>query len=608
MKRHKIVGLGIGVFAVATLTFGALSRAAENIGTSRQPLVGGALVDAEHQEEFGLLGYQDDSGSCSASLLRNDWVVTAAHCVDMKNAKGEYVSDPNRPGQNKLKRIAGMKLTASWKNPQTQTAIRVETFRPYDIAIIKVDKPFVVGKSSTRYSRLTFRDAGFPYFGEPVGASLLIFGTGINRFASGSGASAVPSSNDGLYRMSYSKPTRNEDNRYWYPSVNGQMIAGGDSGGPSFAWCLNGYALVGVHSLAHTESIEGKPKEGWDWVSSTSEAADAPIADVWDQIIKIIGPMPYVSDPTDPPNTQTGNVGTFAKTPPDFQPIWLYGIRTNGDVMWYRRDSNSSAWQGPKKVNTGWNRYKDVIAAGGNCFYALTTDNKLMWFRHDGFNNGADDWGSPAPKITSEPAVRLGRKSKVFAKRDSILSAITGGTEVGRGWNFKRIFSGGEGIVYAIRDDGKLMWYRHNEYSTGGNSDTWQAPREVGSDWGNFRDVFSTGKGHVYVVKSDGTLWLYLQKGYETGEKSWYPAEQVGVGWIFQQIIPVGQDAAGGDTILAIQSDGKLLWYKRSRAPRANALARTKMRWEGPVPIGSGWQDFGKVVALLPDSAPIAPR
>ena len=31
--------------------------------------------------------------------------------------------------------------------------------------------------------------------------------------------------------MSYAKATRNEDNRYWYPSENGQMIAGGDSGG-----------------------------------------------------------------------------------------------------------------------------------------------------------------------------------------------------------------------------------------------------------------------------------------------------------------------------------------------------------------------------------------
>jgi len=53
------------------------------------------------------------------------------------------------------------------------------------------------------------------------------------------------------------------------------MIAGGDSGGPSFAWGLNGYALVGVHAIAHAEYVPGKPRPGWAWVTATPEAADA---------------------------------------------------------------------------------------------------------------------------------------------------------------------------------------------------------------------------------------------------------------------------------------------------------------------------------------------
>ncbi len=204
----------------------------------------------------------------SASLLRNQWVISAAHCVDANDPAGNFVPDPVRPGQNMLKSTAGMILTANCSTTQSQPAVRVETFRPYDVAPIKVAAPFKVNGSTTGYSRLVFQDGQFPYFGEPVCADLLIFGQGINVFASGEGACAVASRSDGQYRMTYAHATRNEDNRFWYPNANGAIIAGGDSGGPSFAWVLDGYALVGVHSLAHTAYVPGKPKTGWTWVTS----------------------------------------------------------------------------------------------------------------------------------------------------------------------------------------------------------------------------------------------------------------------------------------------------------------------------------------------------
>jgi Tachylectin/Trypsin len=550
--------------------------AQENVGTARQPLVGGSVIDAATQEAFGLLGYTDAVGVCSASLLRNQWVVIAAHCVDVRDGNGNFIPDPARPGQNTLKPAATMTLTATWAVSQAQTAVRVETFRPYDVAIIQVAAPFKVHGSTTGYSRLVFQDGQFPYFGEPVGATLLVFGQGISVFASGQGSSAVPSVNDGLYRVSYASPTRDEDHRYWYPSVNGQMIAGGDSGGPSFAWVLSGYALVGVHSLTHANYVPGKPATGWTWVTSTPEAADAPIAPVNSQVLSIIGPPPPPDSGPSIDSPPPGFIGTFAKTPPDYQPLWLYAIRPNGVLLWYRKDSGSSPWQGPKQVGTGWNGAKDVIPAGGNALYLLTQDGKLNWYRHDGFNDGSVNWKGPI--------------------------------EVGHGWTFSRIFAGGEGIIYAIRQDGKLIWYKHNGYVDGGGLDTWSAPQEVGSDWGGFKDVFSTGKGRVYAVKPDGTLMLYQEKDYANGVKDWYPARQVGTGWQdFRQIIPVGDGV-----ILTIQNDGKLLWYKDlGLQPRPHGAKPGKIQlnsvvetWEGPIQIGSGWQDFGKVIALMPVAAP----
>ncbi len=535
----------------------------ENIGTVRQPLVGGTVISAAMQEEFGLLSYGDGSGTCSASLLRNDWAITAAHCVEIGGGSGNVVPDPARPGQNMIQPIPNITLTAAWDPPQSQQAIRVFTFRPYDVALVQLAAPFTVNGATTGYQRLVFLDGQFPYFGEPVGAQLLIFGRGIYQFAFGEGAAAVPSARDGLYRMGYARASRNEDQLYWYPSENGQMIAGGDSGGPSFAWVLSGYALVGVHSKAHTTRVAGKPTAGWDWVTSTPEAADAPIRPIWDQIHQIMGPAPAdpaMRDPFPP----TGNVGTFASSPPDYQPLWVYGIQPNGELLWYRKDTQATAWEGPRTVGVGWNGLKDVIAAGGNRFYGLTQDGKLMWYQHDGFNTGAFQW--------------------------------KGGIEVGSGWNFKRIFAGGEGVIYAIRQDGKLFWYRHLGFHDGAFN--WSEPKEAGSGWGGFKDVFSLGQGAIYAVQPDGAMLLYQHRGFETGAMDWRPARTVGSGWQhFQQIVPVGNGV-----ILAIRPDGALIWYKHLGRIAAGdgAFGRLRDAWDTPVTIGSGWQHFAKVFAIMP--------
>lgn len=97
-------------------------------------------------------------------------------------------------------------------------------------------------------------------------------------------------------------------------------------------------------------------------------------------------------------------------------------------------------WEGPKKVGTGWNIYKDVIPAGGNSLYALTYDGRLLWYQHDGFNDGSMKWKGPL--------------------------------EVASHWTFARIFSGGDGIIYAIARNGDLLWSRNNGYNHGAAS--WQ--------------------------------------------------------------------------------------------------------------------------------------
>lgn len=269
-------------------------------------------------------------------------------------------------------------------------------------------------------------------------------------------------------------------------------------------------------------------------------------------------------------------IGTFGTTPPNYQPLWVYGIRNNGELVWYRKNSGTSNWEGPKLVGNGWH-FKDVIPAGGNSFYALTDDGRLNWYQHSGFNDGTREW-----------------KAQV---------------KVGHGWKFSQIFSGGEGIIYAITNDGKLLWYKHNGYLTGAGltvPGAWESPKEVGHGWNGFEQVFSSGGGIIYVITKEGKLRWYKHNGYQTGAGlgtagAWDGPKEVGHGWNgFHQVIP-----AGGGVILIIQNDGKLRWYKHN-GYLSGAGLNAPGAWEGPTEVGNGWHGFKKVIALLPvSSAPV---
>jgi hypothetical protein len=101
--------------------------------------------------------------------------------------------------------------------------------------------------------------------------------------------------------------------------------------------------------------------------------------------------------------------------------------------------------------------------------YAISPNNDLMWYRHEGRNDGTFRWTS-----------NEGRK-------------------VGVGWNFKHVFSGGNGIIYAITQNNDLMWYRHEGRNDGTFRWTFNEGKKVGVGW-NFKHVFSGGNGIIYAI------------------------------------------------------------------------------------------------------------
>ena len=189
-------------------------------------------------------------------------------------------------------------------------------------------------------------------------------------------------------------------------------------------------------------------------------------------------------------------------------------------------------WEGPKTVNTGWQSLVDVFPAaygetGNGAFgfsvFGLTRDGTLKWYRHDGFADGTVKWAAPV--------------------------------DVGTGWNsFKKIFAGGDGVMYAIGDDGALRWYRYQDVMHAQRPPRWAGPLVVASGWGGLKDVFSGGLGVIYTVKPDGTLLWWRHVSYQNG-----------------------------------------IDHVRAPAPGYSSLGRAGAKWEGPKVVGSGWQNFRKI-------------
>lgn len=242
------------------------------------------------------------------------------------------------------------------------------------------------------------------------------------------------------------------------------------------------------------------------------------------------------------------------------------------DLLWYRHKGyidGSFSWDGPRQVGNDW-VFDQIVPGGGGLMYAVEGDGDLLWYDHLGSALGTFRWTGPRdvgdgwhiPSSNPSPKSPLGifcdtmnGRSLLFRPEGSIIYVIRAdgtldwyrhdgardGTvswfnsgqpkTVGNGWvtGKQRVFSGCNGIIYLIGDDGMLSWYKHKGYLDG--SFDWEGPNNVGSGWNNFHNVFSIGGGIIYAIDKDGTLWWYEHKGYENGTSDWEDRKKVGTGW-----------------------------------------------------------------------------
>lgn len=269
--------------------------------------------------------------------------------------------------------------------------------------------------------------------------------------------------------------------------------------------------------------------------------------------------------------------------------------------------------------------------------YAVDTAGDLHWFRQPptAVADQLTGWEGPRPVGVGWGDFRallpaggnrlyaLGQDGRLtWYRHDGFhdgAAAWTGPLDVGHAVpDARAVIGAGDGVLYEIRADGSLHWHHHEDFRDGGTR--WTGPVAIGTGWQHFRQVVAAGQGVLYAVAEDGTLSWYRHLGWADGTARWEGPHEVGSGWhAFSRVVPVSDGV-----LLAIRPDGTMAWYQHegwltgrthelrpAPAHEPNRLGPPPLRqhylWRGPIEAGADWLAYPLVVGLLP-AQPVGPN
>jgi ribosomal protein L24E len=170
------------------------------------------------------------------------------------------------------------------------------------------------------------------------------------------------------------------------------------------------------------------------------------------------------------------------------------------------------------------------------------------------------------------------------------------GSQIGTGWqDMLHVCSTGDGAIYAVHKDGRLLWYQDTlrDGTNAPDGSTGWAPRsqsQIGTGWQDMQHVFGE-EGLIYAVQDGRLLWYddTLRDGSNApdGSTGWGPRSQsqIGTGW--QDFVHL---SAGGNSIYGVHRDGRLLWYRDEKHDGSNAPdGSTGWAPRSQSQIGTGW-------------------
>lgn len=134
--------------------------------------------------------------------------------------------------------------------------------------------------------------------------------------------------------------------------------------------------------------------------------------------------------------------------------------------------------------------------------------------------------------------------------------------KIGTGFNYRHMFSGGNGIIYAVNDAGKLDYFKFDGIKPDGTIH-WEkegVKREIGSDF-FFKQMVSIASGVLLGFKEDGNIFYYrLLRFKPDGTPEWENGGQgkkAGRDFHYKHYL-----SDGNNIIYAIDEIGDLYYYR----------------------------------------------
>jgi hypothetical protein len=259
----------------------------------------------------------------------------------------------------------------------------------------------------------------------------------------------------------------------------------------------------------------------------------------------------------------------------------FFGITADGHLDWNCYTGHWAAHTG-NRIGTNWGSFMHVVGCGDGVIMAVDRDGTLRWYRYDGQGE-------------ADPSGNLGWHPN-------------SGHAIGNGWQrFRHVFAFPKAgrptsrlTIFGVDEAGKLFWYSYTGEGEKDPSGTlgWAAGsgNQIGNGWSQFRQIHGSGNT-IFAVHDDGRLLWYRYSGHgqpdPTGNIGWdtKSGNPIGNGWQGMKHVFGGVDDIGGfgNVIMAANEFGKLFWYKYSGSGESDISGTKGWEPQSGKAIGTGW-------------------
>ena len=228
----------------------------------------------------------------------------------------------------------------------------------------------------------------------------------------------------------------------------------------------------------------------------------------------------------------------------------IYAIQADGQLLWYRHtgwQTGANTWANggaPRTIGTGWNRFVTVLANSDGQIFGFMADGTCRWYKYQVSNlsTGAGTWAGGGT-----------------------------GPVIGSGFDgFPRIIGGWNGEFLCIDNAGDLYWFQYLAGNGSGAENAWAdngLPQQVGSGWLPMKRAWAEDSGVVYATRQDNSLVWFRHLGGTSWANGGTP---VTVGQNWGEIYQKTAFSDGSGTVYALMlasdqvngTDSNLNWYR----------------------------------------------